>query len=65
LLGEIVAWDSGQVLVRLFWTTVDRAFEYVAMTRDKTDDPVIKKNADKTIAALKRLRGDRGNACAC
>jgi len=47
------------------WTTVNRALQYVAMMRDKTDDPVIKKNADKTIAALKRLQVGCGNASAC
>jgi hypothetical protein len=46
------------------WTTVDQAIAYVALMRDKIDDPVIKKNADKTIAALKRLR-PCGNASAC
>ena len=47
------------------WTTVDRALEYVAMRREKTDNPVIKKNADMTIAALKKLRKPCGNASAC
>jgi hypothetical protein len=28
------------------WTTVDRALEYVAIMRKKTDNPLIKKNAD-------------------
>jgi hypothetical protein len=37
------------------WTTVDRALEYVAIKRKKTDNPLIKKNADMTIAALKKL----------
>jgi hypothetical protein len=47
------------------WTTVDRALEYVVMMRDKTDNPVIKKNADMTIAALKKLGKSCGNASAC
>jgi hypothetical protein len=47
------------------WTTVSRAIEYVTMMRDRTDDPVLKKNAAKTIAALKRLTKPCGNASAC
>jgi DUF1680 family protein len=47
------------------WSTLDRAIEYVALMRDKTDDPIIKKNADKTIATLKRLGNACGNASAC
>jgi hypothetical protein len=47
------------------WTTVNRAMEYVSLMRDKTDDPLVKKNADKTIAALKRIGNACGNASAC
>jgi len=47
------------------WTTLDRAIEYVSLMRDRTDDPTIKKNADKTIATLKRLGNACGNASAC
>jgi hypothetical protein len=47
------------------WTTVNRAIEYVSLMRDKIDDPAIKKNADKTIAALKRMGKPCGNASAC
>ena len=48
------------------WTTVNRAIEYVARMRDKTDDPIIKRNADRTIATLKRIsRKACGNASAC
>jgi hypothetical protein len=47
------------------WTTVDRALEYVAMMRKKTDNPLIKKNADMTISALKKLGKSCGNASAC
>jgi hypothetical protein len=46
------------------WSTVDKALEYVTMMREKTDNPVIRKNADETIVALKRLRPCR-NASAC
>jgi hypothetical protein len=35
-------------------TTPVRAIEYLALMRDKTDDPLIRKHADKSIAALKR-----------
>jgi hypothetical protein len=38
------------------WTTVNPAILYVRKMRDKTTDPVIKKNADKTLAILKKLR---------
>jgi hypothetical protein len=37
------------------WTTVNTAIRYVLETRSKTDDPVIKKNADETIAKLLTL----------
>jgi hypothetical protein len=47
------------------WATVDRAIEYVAQMRDTSGDPIIRKNADKTIVALKRLRPGCGNASAC
>jgi hypothetical protein len=47
------------------WTTVDRAIAYVSAMRDKTDDPLIKRNADKTIATLKRLSKSCGSASAC
>jgi len=57
-------WKIGEPLI-LRWTTPVRAIEYVSLMRDKTDDPVIKKNADKTIAALKRIEKPCGNASAC
>lgn len=47
------------------WTTVDKALEYVTMMREKTDDPVIQRNAEKTISALKHFRSACGNATAC
>jgi hypothetical protein len=48
------------------WTTINRAIKYVALMRDKTDDSVIKRNADRTIATLKRIsRNACGNASAC
>jgi hypothetical protein len=47
------------------WATVARAIEYVTQMRDNSDDPVIKKNADKTIASLKRLSKPCGTASAC
>src|SRR4029077_3460561 len=49
-------WKIEGPMVR--WTTLEQAIKYVSLMRDKTDDPVIKKNAEKTIATLKRL----GNA---
>jgi hypothetical protein len=42
-----------------------RAIEYLTLMRDKTDKPIIKKNADKTIAALKRTMNGCGRASAC
>jgi hypothetical protein len=47
------------------WATIDRAIEYVTQMRDSSDNPAIKKNADKTIASLKRLSKPCGNASAC
>jgi len=44
------------------WTTVDRAIEYVSLMRDKSDDPLIKKNADKAVANLKHLSKGCGSA---
>ena len=37
------------------WTTVNTAIRYVLETRDKTADPIIQKNADQTLAKLKKL----------
>jgi hypothetical protein len=37
--------------------TVDAAIQYVTKVRAVTRDAVIKKNADRTLAALRRLRG--------
>jgi hypothetical protein len=47
------------------WTTVERAVEYVSLMGDKSNDPLIKKNADKTVANLKHLRKGCGSASAC
>jgi hypothetical protein len=40
------------------WTTVNTAICYVIEMRAKTNDPVIKKNANDSIAILMRLRKD-------
>lgn len=49
------------------WTTVNRAIDYVAMMRGRTNDPVIRRNADKTLAALRRIKASfgcgRNSAC--
>jgi len=37
------------------FTTVNTAIRYVLEKREKTTDPVIRQNADKTLAALLRL----------
>jgi hypothetical protein len=47
------------------WATVSRAIECVALMRDKTDNPLVSKNADKTIATLKRMAKPCGSASAC
>ncbi len=47
------------------WTTVARAIEYLTRMRDTADDPVIRENAEKTIAALKHLHVGCGTASAC
>lgn len=47
------------------WPTVDRALGYITAMRGKTDDPVIQRNAEKTIFALKHLQEPCGNASAC
>jgi len=36
------------------WLNKETAIRYVAAMRDKTGDPVIRKNADRTLAVLKR-----------
>lgn len=46
------------------WSTIPRAIAYVARRRDESDSPVIKKNAEKTIAVLKHLNyGCGSSAC--
>ena len=47
------------------WTTVNQAIKYVSLMRDKTEDPRIKKNAEKTVASLKRIGNACGSASAC
>jgi hypothetical protein len=47
------------------WATVDRAIEYVEQMGNKSDDPIIRTNAARTIAALKRLNPGCGRASAC
>ena len=47
------------------WSTLDRAVGYVTAECAKTDDPVVKKSALKTIAALKRQGRPCGSASAC
>ncbi len=37
------------------WTTVNTAIRYVLEAREKTRDPIIKQNADRTMAALMKL----------
>jgi len=45
--------------------TIAAAIKYVEKMRDQSKDLVTRKNADRTIAALKRLTPGCGNASAC
>jgi hypothetical protein len=45
--------------------TVDRALRYVTEMRNRSADPVIRENANKTIAVLKRLNSRCGHSSAC
>jgi len=47
------------------WATVEKAIIYVKGMRDKSNDPTVKKNANKTIAILKRLQHPCGSGSAC
>jgi len=47
------------------WATVEKAIIYVREMRDKSGDPAIQKNANKTIAILKRLNARCGSGSAC
>lgn len=40
------------------FATVDATIVYVAQMRDKASDPTIKRNAQRTVAILKRMRGN-------
>jgi len=44
---------------------VSAAIRYVTEMRDKSNDPVVRRNADKTIAALERSGHGCGSASAC
>lgn len=50
---------------RMRTATIPVAIRYVTEMRDHSNDPVIRRNADKTIAALKRLGHGCGSASAC
>jgi hypothetical protein len=46
------------------WTTINKALKYVAQMRDSSSDPVIKKNAEKTIKILEALKScGKNSAC--
>jgi hypothetical protein len=47
------------------FATIPAAIKYVEEIRDQSKDPVIRENANKTIAALKGLRQGCGSASAC
>jgi hypothetical protein len=60
-LGE---WKiEGPIHVRTATVTV--AIRYVTEMRDQSADPAIRRNAEKTVAALKRLGHGCGSASAC
>jgi hypothetical protein len=50
---------------RMRTATIPVAIRYVTEMRDQSNDPDIRRNADKTIAALKRLVHGCGSASAC
>jgi len=50
---------------RVRFATNSVAIKYLEDMRDHSQDPVIRENARKTIAALKRLRHGCGSASAC
>jgi hypothetical protein len=45
--------------------TIDRAIGFVRTQRDKSNDPKIRTNANKTIVILKRLKGQCHSGSAC
>jgi hypothetical protein len=57
-------WKIDEPLI-IRWATVDRAIEYVEQMGNKSDEPIIRTNAARTIAALKRLNPGCGRASAC
>jgi hypothetical protein len=50
---------------RVRTATIPVAIRYVTEMRDQSNDPAVRRNADKTIAALKRLGHGCGSASAC
>ena len=50
---------------RVRTATIPVVIRYLTEMRDQSDDPVVRRNADKTIAALKRLGRGCGSASAC
>jgi hypothetical protein len=45
--------------------TVPEAIKYIEKMRDQSNDPAIRKNAGRTLAALRRLMRGHSSACAC
>jgi len=52
--GKYKSWQIAHPLDVPF-TTVNTAIRYVLEKREKTTDPVVKQNADKTLTALMKL----------
>ena len=57
-------WKIEQPL-EIRWAIAAKALQYVTMMREKVNDPVLKRNAEKTITALKNVRSGCGTASAC
>jgi hypothetical protein len=57
-------WKIAETL-RYRCADIPQAIRYVEEMRDRTDDPEIRKNAARTIAALKRLNTSCRSASAC
>ena len=54
-LTGALAWRITEADLPAPWITLTVAIHYVTDVRDKTQDPVIKKNAEKTLTALEKF----------
>lgn len=51
---------EGRLIIKLKWISSSAALRWVAEMRDKSNDPLRKYNAEKTIALLRSLSGGQG-----